>query len=678
LGALLPTSLPAAGAMAPKKKAKSRCKPPPLPKKAAAAKSRAVPTSLLERHESEEKPSRMVLSKSKSLTEDAKSLKVTKSNMKGFAPALIFEKKINCKTCLETVKEDRTNGVSMGKSYWDTMRDLYADDSSPSKRIKVANEAETLMRPLEVALLASLDEKKDLGPLEDFFENGTKVTNQKSFAVMLKHMAKVPPLCPPRNTALHLSCMTYISKHNLHVDYPVEFEQMRAICDVVLGKTFSSYKNSKLSAKLWWQGHHHVGKLLIPMDAMDKCCQVQASGSWEEVEAELYAVVRSSETGAHVLGFALRKMQKHKVQLRIDSQLVDLLAVDITEATVATNKNGFTEELQRQAIDPFLIGSPYKMVCDYRGVALEFTVRSPMDHYLTSQACCLHAAAADKGIIPALGCESQLVASGRPAPAIAIAASLLAPTTRARETANTMLESVEDESGPSVLALLQTKFQILYGLDKKWCVEFAFMEANVGEKGEKRLRELTLEALPAVGAMLSLDDSYTKLENISKTKLLTFCGAGLGHVFHSIKDLVATIRSGRKPTFSTGVATPFFNSIRDRLGLFLTFETPANAAAAANVVYGREACQQHFLRIKALVDAVDPDMCMQKLTPLQIYEWLLTAGELKLVHTWTEAEYAKGSRDATVALGVKGASKGGRKRTSADARTKLDALMKQS
>ena len=78
--------------------------------------------------------------------------------------------------------------------------------------------------------------------------------------------------------------------------------------------------------------------------------------------------------------------------------------------------------------------------------------------------------------------------------------------------------------------------------------------------------------------------------------------------------------------------------------------------------------------VAALVDASSVQMCMAKLSPLQVFGWLLTADEAKLVSQWTEAEYEKGA-STEVAPSAK-AKAGSRKRSGQDALAKLEALMR--
>ena len=148
------------------------------------------------------------------------------------------------------MKQDRKAGLPMGKKYYDSLRDLYQSEEAPTKKIKIGNEAEILLPAVEKALLSMLGKEKDISLMSEFFEHGIKIGNQKTMAVLARQMAKIPPLHPAKNTHLLLAYMSYLVKHGLNIEYPAECAFLRDVFDAVLGKTFSAYKNSDLSAKL--------------------------------------------------------------------------------------------------------------------------------------------------------------------------------------------------------------------------------------------------------------------------------------------------------------------------------------------------------------------------------------------------------------------------------------------
>ena len=263
---------------------------------------------------------------------------------------LLYEKKVDGMTAEERVAKDRRDNVSMGKIYWDLLRDKYSSEESPLKRLKVHDDKQVLMPQVEKALLALLQKDKDFQPLLDFLEHGAKVTDQKSWAVLCRQMTKVPCLSPERNYELWQSLMAYIARHDLSKEYPVEFNILRSDFDKVLSKSYSSYKTNKLPGSLWWQGHSHVGALLIPEASMEPCCSLPKDGSWSSVESHLYTVVNSSETGKLVFGFAVRKLQRHRTTSIVDKHLSELFNNEVTSARFNTTKAAFIEEMQKNNI----------------------------------------------------------------------------------------------------------------------------------------------------------------------------------------------------------------------------------------------------------------------------------------------------------------------------------------
>ena len=164
------------------------------------------------------------------------------ATFKGWAAELLYEKKVNGLTLEDRLRKDHKDGVPMGKGYYEQVRDMYQSDEPPTKKIKISNEQEMLMPQVEKGLLAMLSKEKDFSVIFDFYEHGPKVTNQKTMAVLMRQMAKVPPLHPQKNTDMHLAAMAYIERHSLQKGYSNEFGALTDIFDAVLGKTFAAHK----------------------------------------------------------------------------------------------------------------------------------------------------------------------------------------------------------------------------------------------------------------------------------------------------------------------------------------------------------------------------------------------------------------------------------------------------
>ncbi len=168
-----------------------------------------------------------------------------------------------------------------------------------------------------------MGKSRDVSALEEFFDHGATVTNQKSMVVVCKHMAAVPTITPPKNHKLHVSFMGYVARHGLKERFPDETAAMRYIFDAVLGKTFAAYQTSDLSGKLWWEGHKHIAALFIDVEAMNRCCSVPLWASWRPMEMDIFSVVHSCETGMAVFGFAARRLLIEKVREIVTALLED-------------------------------------------------------------------------------------------------------------------------------------------------------------------------------------------------------------------------------------------------------------------------------------------------------------------------------------------------------------------
>ena len=54
---------------------------------------------------------------------------------------------------IERILSDKRKGISTGKKYYEKLRELYMDDSHPTKRLRIRDEAEALLPELEAAVL---------------------------------------------------------------------------------------------------------------------------------------------------------------------------------------------------------------------------------------------------------------------------------------------------------------------------------------------------------------------------------------------------------------------------------------------------------------------------------------------------------------------------------------------
>ncbi len=193
---------------------------------------------------------------------------------------------------------------------------------------------------------------------------------------------------------------------------------------------------------------------------------------------------------------------------------------------------------------------------------------------------------------------------------IEVAAEVVAATQRARTTANGLIAGLHDKSGPSVLTLFKQKHSILCGLDKRWGVEFAFLDSHVGEKGETRLKDVILSALPSKkDAPADVSLTRERVERVGKSPLLQFCGSGLAAVFETVASWVEAIRSERAPRLG-GAVSPFLASVQERLGFLFRHNGVGGKAGPGAVSYGREAIALYYNDVESLVRGSSKEMCM--------------------------------------------------------------------
>ncbi|CAE8626755.1 unnamed protein product [Polarella glacialis] len=465
------------------------------------------------------------LRKSKSaLTESQHVDKAMKANFKGFQPFNIHEKVVEGKTCLERVTDARTSKLTMGGPFYTQLRDMYADDALPFKAIRIDNEAEQLMPALTNALLPVYT-SRSYDALQEFLHEGDIVPNQRCYAMLLKVLAKVPPIHPRKNLDIHIDCMSYVSRHGLHTKYPPASECMKPIWDRVLQRVASKYHNTMLSVPLFWEGYSHVGVLLIPKADMGICCQLKAGESWASIETHLYKVVQSCETGRTLFLNQVTRLHRSKATGAITLVIEKLASRDVTVGTLSACRTEFVDALRSMGIDPHKIVTAYKhKTIRYRDMELEFTLNSAMDEFRTELAGFTQSLAVDSQVLSPVGPEDELICV-RPAPTITIEAACIDESKRARNTANNLLRGVEHSSGPAILQVFMEHATIFRGLDNMWKIMPILFQSCIGDEGDTRLKSMVRAALPTAEQPITVAESLQKLEAISKGKLVQFCGA---------------------------------------------------------------------------------------------------------------------------------------------------------
>ena len=150
-------------------------------------------------------------------------------------------------------QEGQQGAPTMGKRYYDEMRNKFSSTTCPHKMLKVANEAEPIHPELEKGLAGLNLHVKRFDVIIDFLERGPMV-NQLSLVVLLKHALKIFPQAGRESTDFLLAVLSYISKHRVHELFKQEWSHVRDHLDEALCKSWARFKSSGLPQKLWWQG----------------------------------------------------------------------------------------------------------------------------------------------------------------------------------------------------------------------------------------------------------------------------------------------------------------------------------------------------------------------------------------------------------------------------------------
>lgn len=609
--------------------------------------------------------------------------KCLKDNFAGWEPCQTDNFIVGGRSLREQLTYDRrranqgdSDAPCMGKFYYDEMRSRYSSNQSPFKRLRVTNDRESLNSDLEAGLAGLNLHIKKYDRIMDFLHTGPEV-NQLSLVVLYKHALKISASASGPSVLFLLAVLKYVGRHNLNTKYPTEFDLLKGHLDAALVSSWRSFQSRGLVAKTWWLGVRDSAKLILPEQQTQILINLAAGAEWSSVESELAFVVQCSAIGERLFGAAFNKLLRGKMSGLIKAKVDELVGAPITVESVEKNRVEFLAAVRARGRDPMEAMPLRDVDMRYRNTLLTLQCGSVYDEYLVNVATVTHGIAVDMRVMKPLFCEDYLVKQDRVVPEKAIDEAVVAASIAARDAAVEAMSN-KSQSAEVILETLEANRAVFCQLDRFWRVEEAFFKSVSGNNAETRLREEILCCLPSLEDSMTTDESIRKMDRLGVSKLLEFVGIGLQSVFRSVRQIVAAIDAGAAPSYDRENSSDFMKDIMERVACFCVFDMPASAEQTPTVIRGRPAALKLHEKMKGARLANNGKLTLKQMEPLVPFQWLLTDVAIAEMKVWAdEAVQADmvASATAAVAKGRGKGGKGGRKKTSADARKKvLDCL----
>lgn len=609
--------------------------------KAAATSSAALAalsatTPLFDQVEDEEALARTTPRKKRSRTMEECVQKAIRDNFPGFRPGqATMLMNDQGKTLYQVLMDDRraidlglAGAPVLGKLYYEQKRKEFTYSDAPQKKLKVKDDRELLNNDLVQALEQLHKHPKSYEDALEFLGSGPAL-NQRSLVLLFLQALQFNPNGGPEPVGFLVNLVKFCHRHGVHTAYPVEWGLVRSHLDEALVRSLSQWKSSNLKAKVWWESLRSHLDCFVPLTACDEC--MNAVDDYAKVEKSLCEVVQSSQLGMKLFGAVHRQYQSTKVSQIIKEEIGKLVGQNVTLARVTEHRQEFLKKMTDMGRDPRENHTKRPVELTYRGVLVPVVVHSHYDEYLMSEAAQLESMAVDVGVVSALFCEDSLVPQNRAKPTIHIDLEVVNSAVVARKAAAAAL-IVDAPCGDAILASLTSHQAHMAQLHRAWRVTMAFWHSVVGEGSERRLKDEILKCLPSDTKKVSVEVAAAALDELSRSKLVSFCGLGLQSMFSSVQTFVSDIRSGKAPKYDGTNDSPFLKQIMAAVALFLTWKKPGAAGSAdtPTLLYGKDAAVaklEHLTVQRELKLAVS----LADMADLQVYAWLLDGTEREKV-----------------------------------------------
>lgn len=273
----------------------------------AADASAAATDSLIDKQFKDAKPARRSLRRQ---TTEQQVTKALTDNFKNFSSMEVDGVKHDSLTLRERLVQDKHDQragkhVTMGASYYRQLRDLYADNESPAKKLCVSNPNDEVGGRLTKALTAWKAGNSNKGPITEWLAS-EPTANQKELIGLLRMALQIRPSASMAQCNLVLDLMRFLVRTSLSLRFPAEIEMLRTTWDDALCVAWANMKKERVSPKTFVSIYGPI--LPLACNGKDVDTILDATGSWLSVKNELLSVTNSSKLGMRLFGFALEHL----------------------------------------------------------------------------------------------------------------------------------------------------------------------------------------------------------------------------------------------------------------------------------------------------------------------------------------------------------------------------------
>lgn len=347
----------------------------------------------------------------------------------------------------------------------------------------------------------------------------------------------VNPATSAQGNEFVLGVMKYCVRHNVATNFPHEVGVLKTHFDLALHKSLLDYRNNKLNKSEWWDVYKPIVGLVLPVSSAEKCFACKTA--WEDVQDDLSALVRSSNTGVYLFGKAMQSIAESDVEQLVDAAIFGLKGTAVTVDAINKCKGDLVASIKRLGKDPIdTFTTPKTITVSCLGTQVEVSCLSILDVFQTRLWAFLKTVAIVSGQLAELYCEKEL-SLGAVTAGTKVDEGILAPARAARKTATGYIENGEINS-ELIKDIFKRKGQFLLRLDRTFRVEIAFFLGACGAGGEGRCHEAILACLPDSSGVSAVEDALGKLQSISMGKLVAWCGAGMLATVQAVLKYVCT------------------------------------------------------------------------------------------------------------------------------------------
>lgn len=659
-------------AMAPKRSRKvAEAAPAPAKKQ----RNRPEPSTLIEKQEAENDPAKV----SKKRVRSAES--VVNKQLRDHFPhwtstqtdCLVNKDGCTLREVLlrdrEAVDRKAPGAPTLGKKYYAQLAADFTLSESPYKNLRVSNDSETIEPDLLTGLEGVNSHPRSFQYVSDFLARAGPL-NQKSLVLLFRQCLKFRPSGNQDVLQFLLGVVKFAKKHRVATAFPHEWGCVRTHFDQVFDKNLQQWKAAGLGLKLWWDSvKDYIGDV-VPVAEFSACLAQEED--WSKVETQLCMVVQSSAVGTRAFGLAYRDLQTNKVSSIIKKLVAGLIGNDITAASVEATRTRFLQEVKESGRDPKEVMHKRECEVTYRGCKVKVGVHSYYDEYLAFESSAVEGLAVDLRLLDEVSCEGDLVVPQRQFKMVKIEAGVIKDMGLARRAAQDCLSLEVASSGESILAALMAKQHVLGQLSRGWRIQMAFWKSVTGTNAQDRLLAEVLARMPALNREVPIKTCLAKLDELSKSRLVMFCGLGLQAIFGTARQFVADVAAQKRPTWDGQHDSRFMKEVMDATGFFLTWTAPSSSdSTEPEVLYGSQAASKKYDEIRAgAQESRLPSLAA--VGELQVFGWLLSETQRSYLDTLTD-EVVKNDAVAAAAASALGGdktskAKSGRKKPGQSAR----------